>query len=445
MVSRRPLAAAATLAALATLAPRLASANGDNTHAWISRHAVERLPPGGLRTFLERPELQSALLNGTVFPDGGYVVKDDYGEIAHWEPYLDAYIESIRTRYGDKLLDGAAAEEVAFLLGMASHDVADQTFDSMFLERAMVHDAAGWSDELFDSIDTASDVIAVADTGESLDIVPKIPYDALVAVYKDPIGYEVTASVLRQGQDLLDRLVINYGRVTGTSDPDRLAGYRVRYPWANEHLLDTTTACGPHCEADIIAAYWQVIWDRLFDESEAQNDLVATHPRDGAAGHPVDHTQIDAEVVLVLGFGVVRDSLAGKVTAVDDTGHSYDLAVTTWRSESNVVRIAPREDWGADRDITVTVAAGVQLIGREPLAAPYVLHFSTRAGDPGLPVSDPTPHVGEPAAGIAQPPAPPETGGCSVASGAGDAGAVGLALVAIALLRRRYSASVQES
>ncbi|MBK9649614.1 MAG: hypothetical protein IPO67_31430 [Deltaproteobacteria bacterium] len=70
-----------------------ALANGQTTHSWISVHALAHLPPGDLHDLLTREDLAPYLLNGTMFPDGGYAVGDDYGERAHWEPFQSAYLE----------------------------------------------------------------------------------------------------------------------------------------------------------------------------------------------------------------------------------------------------------------------------------------------------------------------------------------------------------------
>src|SRR5689334_4321102 len=115
-MSRRIVLALAVL-----LIPGVAHANGNNTHAWISQHAVEHLPDGDLKELLSRPELQQALINGSVFPDGGYVIDDGYGEIAHWEPFVQAYVEWMQEEVPHPYNHGDAALYTAFLMGIASH------------------------------------------------------------------------------------------------------------------------------------------------------------------------------------------------------------------------------------------------------------------------------------------------------------------------------------
>ena len=63
----------------------VALGNGQTTHVWITRHGLEHLPDGELKQLLIDNERQ--LLNGTMFPDGGYAFSPQhpYAETAHWE------------------------------------------------------------------------------------------------------------------------------------------------------------------------------------------------------------------------------------------------------------------------------------------------------------------------------------------------------------------------
>src|SRR5262245_845405 len=96
LVPRRP---AALALALTLLAPAVAFANGNNSHLWITLQARDQLPAGDLKVLLEQPGVKLAFENAAAFPDGGYAVKDDYGEMAHWEPFAIAYMEWIRSHY----------------------------------------------------------------------------------------------------------------------------------------------------------------------------------------------------------------------------------------------------------------------------------------------------------------------------------------------------------
>jgi hypothetical protein len=414
-------------------APGVAGANGDTAHAWITEHAIDHLPDGQLRRLLERPELREILINGSIFPDGGYVVDDDYGEIAHWEPFLTAYIDWIQDRYDTPLVTGVAAEHAVFLLGVASHGLADQTFDSAFGPAARIHDAAGWSDDLLQDHDSSTDLILVGQTGRRYDgLTPWLPADDLAALYRDRMGYTVDPYRLSEAQDLLHRLTLNYAAL---ADERTVMKAIERYPWSGANLLDDTEPGAPPCQAAIVADYWLAVWDRLHGVSTAQNFVIATTPRSGAAGQPVDRDLVESQLTIVFGHGVETARFTGMVEVRDDSGavHAVELA-SPWNVDvTNVLRIRPVASWAPDRDYTVTVAAPLESIDGLALAEPFTFTFSTRAAEPSKPSSDPTPHTGEPDVGEVPEPAPPaedEGGGCAAGGSAGPLTALLAALIA---------------
>jgi len=162
---RRALVAAGLVCALAASA----RANGNDSHLWITKTARSQLPDGTLKRLLSDPAHERALWNGSIFPDGGYVVGNDYGEMAHWEPFVEAYVQWIRARWLPPY-DGEAARHIAFLMGVASHVLADQTYDSMFMAKARGYDAAMWSDERLLDFDSNTDVMLAAETGQHIEI-----------------------------------------------------------------------------------------------------------------------------------------------------------------------------------------------------------------------------------------------------------------------------------
>jgi hypothetical protein len=424
---------AALAGSLIAAAPRVVRANGCNTHAWISLHAIDHLPDGRLKHMLSRPELRATLINGSVFPDGGYVIKDDYGEMAHWEPFVQAYIEWMRDDVRGPFDHGTAAEYATFLLGLASHGMADQVFDASFVENARIEDAAGWSDELLTSHDTATDVMLVAATGvDFLDNPPWVPADELTAIYRDRLGYAIHPADLEGAQDLMYRIVLNYG-VSTAKNPEKLAELEAQYPWTAQHLMAETEVGAPPCEGAVVAAYWLAIWDRLHDVSGEQNFLIATYPRDGSKGYATDHTSPYAQLLVVFGSGIQRTQLADRFEVADSMGKSYELtADTQWGTAvGNVVKIRALEDWAPSETFTVTVKPGLDFVDGFRMEAPFQFTFSTAAGDPGLPTSDPTPHTGEPDVGD------PPGGGCCSSSGAPTSSALLAMLLAIALRRKR--------
>jgi len=350
-----------------------------------------------------------------MFPDGGYVLGDDYGEIAHWEPFVMAYAEHIATTFTGPLDRGEAAQHAAFLLGVASHGMADQVYDSMFMRTARVLDAAGWSDTTFDSFDTATDALTVDLTKKFEMVSPQVPW-GLPELYQRKLMHVISQSSLDFAESLLATEVIGYGQRVAMSEPQKIAEYRMRYPWAAAHLMDAGEMGSPPCQARVVSAYLQAVWDRLHGVGAQQNFVIATLPSDGAAGHPSDPSVPQSHLVIAFGHGIGQATFAGAdaVVVTDDTGKRYAVDLAPWREPSNLLRIVPKEPWAPARDFTVTLAAGLRSIDGLVLAAPLRFHFSTRAAATlPAPGADPTPHLGEP------PLRPdPEAGGCSIEGGA---------------------------
>jgi hypothetical protein len=200
LVSSRWIQASTPLiAALGVAIGDDAAANGQTSHQWISVEAVDHLPDGELRDLVQREDLRPALLNGTMFPDGGYAVGHGYGEAAHWEPFQDRYLLWIRANCERPYTDDCA-RHVAFLLGLRSHGMADQFYDAVYMERSKQVDVDGWASGA--SMDEATDVafVGVVEPG----VVPEsfIPYEPLLSLF-EAHGEPVDAETLDRAQGFL--------------------------------------------------------------------------------------------------------------------------------------------------------------------------------------------------------------------------------------------------
>ncbi len=376
-------------------APATASANGTNSHLWITLEARDRLPGGELKQLLSRPELQAALQNGACFPDGGYVLSDAYGEMAHWEPFYLAYMDWIRTHFEKPYAaNPEAALHVAFLMGMASHGLADQVYDSLFMNVARVKDAAGWSSELLKDFDTATDTFFVAATGINVEFEPWAPSSVLSDVYLGAFGYSVTPNTLDNAQRAL-AVVRAYPRAAA-QNAARLAEYRAAYPWTDAHMMDARVPGGPITEAALVSAYLQVMWDRLNGAPSPEDLIIGTTPSHRAGGQPTDHTRVESQVGVVFGHAIDDTSLsADSVTVTDATGRRYAVDLSMWRTQSNVLRLRPRADWPANKLLTVTLRPGLRTIDGMTLTVAQSFDFSTAAATASAPLPghlDPTPN-----------------------------------------------------
>lgn len=389
-----------------------AYANGQTTHSWISVHALAHLPPGELRELLTREDLEPYLLNGTMFPDGGYAVGDDYGERAHWEPFQSAYLTWIREHH-DAPYDDEGAQHVAFLMGLASHGLADQVFDAMYMERSKTHDAElGWAEG--ESMDEATDVVYAQLVGPREPPEEWFPGELFVALYAEAQGYTVDEETMSEGMFWLSVAIAGVGALS--EQEEVVAEYERQFPWASAHLTDPSVPGSPPCEGELVALYWQALWARLQgEEGFGPTPYLGQVPADGAMGWPTTADHPDNLLHVVVSRGLAQASVSDRsVVVTDGAGQDVPVSVRVFYGEaSHVLNIAPASGaWAADTDYTVEVPAGLQSFDGVSLDAAHRFGFSTRPPPEPAPVKAPS-------------------GGC------GGGGAAGLALIGLGARRRR--------
>jgi len=351
-----------------------AHANGQTTHVWITRHAIEHLDDGPLKELVQDPGNEAALVHGAMFPDGGYPLGHPYAEDAHWEGFQGDYQAWIEANHAPPFSD-EGARHVAFLLGLGSHGMADQTFDAFYFNWSSIKDAEhGWA--AGESFDEASDfIMASIHGGQEL---PErwVPEQTLVDLYTAR-GIEVDAETLGDGQALLETAVALVG--FGSQNPDLVDEYAAMFPWGGAHLDDPDLPGTPACEGVWIAAYWQEVYARLTD-TERPRPLLGTWPEDGAFGHERDHTQPEARVSLIFPVGLESGSPNPTNFHVEDAdGGALPFEVWVYYGAgSHVVHLVPTEDWPEDADITVGARAGLPYQNGESLDQDVSFGFSTR-------------------------------------------------------------------
>jgi hypothetical protein len=361
----------------------LALANGQTSHQWITVAAISHVPPGPLRDLLEREDLRGALLNGTMFPDGGYAIDHGYGELSHWEPTQDRYLAWIRARC-EAPFDDACAQHVAFFLGMRSHGMADQHYDAVYMERSRAVDTVGWSNGK--SMDEATDVAMAAAVGPGVVPDPWIPLDPLLSVFED-VGAPVGEAELGRAQDLLGVAITAVG---GLADSDViLATYEASFPWACAHQIDPEVVGNPPHEAAVVARYWEVAWDRLSGGDGWERPVIATYPEDGGYGAPAaglvrdaDDTESRLQVVFARGLD---EATVGDASFDVRDASGAPVAVSArlfYGRASHVVTLAPVEDWAADAEYSVTVLPGIRTFDGLEMDAPVSFSFHTGAAAP---------------------------------------------------------------
>jgi hypothetical protein len=351
----------------------LAMANGQTVHVWISHEALEQLPDGELKGFLSREDLEPMLIHGTMFPDGGYPLNHPYAEMAHWEPFQSHYLDWIKANYEPPWTD-EAAQHIAFLMGMASHGMADQTHDAWLFDWSRSYDAEyGWAQGL--SLDESNDFVWAHDVYPSEVPTRWLPDTFFVQLYAD-LGVEVDTETLNKGQGLLEAAI---ALVAGGSQSETLVEeYRSRFPWGTAAMQNLEVPGNPEFEAERVASYWQDLWARLHDTAGPQN-LRGSWPSAGGYKPVTDHTALEARVSLVFARGLITDETpAEQFSIVDSTGKSYPFSVQVYYgNDSHVVHLIPSEDWALDEDFTITVFAGLPGRDGTELAEDIQVHFTT--------------------------------------------------------------------
>jgi MYXO-CTERM domain-containing protein len=400
-----------TLAVWLALLP--AYANGQTTHVWITREALHYLEDGDLRDLLTRDDLKAALLNGAMFPDGGYAVDHGYGEHAHWFEFQSRYRDWIIDSFEPEPWSDEAAWHVAFLMGMVSHGMADQAFDAMYFDWSRTYDAEfGWAEGV--SFDEASDVIWAALTSPQ-EVPPReIPGTLFVSLYQDH-GVTVSEETMQDGQTLLGFAIEIVGLLS--ENPDTVLAYQQDFPWGGAHLLQDLPG-SPSCEAQLVAGLWQEWWDQLHQRVTPLS-VIGVAPTDGHVGLETAMSSPEARLQVIFARGVTAAEVQENVIVTDQEGHV--LATTAWVTYGdgrNVAHLAPLSDWPENTELLVTAQSGLTSVDGSQLAQAVTWRVSTWPPQ--------TPEV--------------EDAGCGCTSGRRPMG-FAWALLALAGLRRRPTTS----
>lgn len=360
------------LALLALLSSPLVLAAGQTTHVRVTRDAVALHPPGELRDLLQDPALQPWLINGAMFPDGGYAVDDPYGEMAHWADFHDAYLSWVRERYASPW-SPEARQHIAFLMGMVAHSICDEVYDSLYMERGRQEDSSMDWDLSFDQ---ATDVAFAARAGPESAPELLLPLDALVELYS-AADHEVQERTIEAGQTALGLALAWVGAVG--SDPELAAPYEAWFPWSAEHLFDQEIYGSTPWNALAIARIQQDLWRRLEGVDEPLDPILLGVPEDGDFAHPPDSTRVESRLGLVFARGLDASSVEPQDFTVLDPNR-VEMPLGTWvfyGDSSHVVLLEPQDDWAPDTCYDLTIRPGIQALSQPLLGQERNLSFCT--------------------------------------------------------------------
>ncbi len=423
---------------LPLVSPDAVRAHGLLGHIHVTGWAIENLPPGELRDFFEDPEVFRAALMGATFPDTGYIgdaAAREYAETAHWEPFIEDFIQHVRTTYGPTY----TKEErlvVAFLLGCAAHGLQDELFDSTFMYEAEQRDGQSQ-----DSLDPGTDGFLVLDGHHRL--APGVyPAEAFVPMTDLLTLFSTLTREVDEPTISLNAMIVTRGYVNGDGGLSiaRQYGdmYRPVLPWASTHYLDAEVAGSHRAEILPTGRHMQALWDRLHDRFDEQDLVVHAWPEETRRLREAESDSVASWVTLVLGKGIEQDSATGSITDGAGTEHPFTLSYTRWGGTSRIVRFRPTEDFVPGGHYTVTLHPGATLVDGSTTTLSYTHDFQVACATPddaNCPVLPPVPDPS-----IDTPLVPDGGGGCAAGSGSTSALYAMLFLVAAVATRRRERA-----
>ncbi len=369
-------------------------ANGMRSHLYITNQALKELPEGKLKTLLTTHK--TIVLSGSYFPDSGYAAKDDYGEMAHWEPFLGGFLNLIKREFKGQPLDQAdAAKYVAFLMGAASHSMADQCFDTLFMRRTKELD--GDDKEL----DLAGDVFIVVKKVSEDPPEFWVPFEDAAKVFQE-LGHTVTKDTLNKGMSLARTAQVTLG-LLAEGDYERL---KKKMPWAEKMYLDPNEPGALPYLAKVVANYWQVLWRRLQDENAMDEALLISQPVANAANIEVEKGSVTSQITFFFGYPLLKKSYTDANIWVEKmpNGGKVPISISWWgaRDGANTLKLQPKEGWAYDTQYKVTLSSKLVNLDNQTLP-PTTFSFRTRPETLLEPSSEATKDGGNSSEGNAEP------------------------------------------
>lgn len=351
--------------------------HGIHGHIWVTDGAIGELKDPELVEFFRDPRVREAAQIGAAFPDSGYALKPkhSYAETAHWEPFVESYIQYLRKNLSFPIDTLEEKKQAAFLLGLASHGMEDEIFDSLYMFKSEEVESGNQ-----DILDPGTDFMLIADGHAKLQPAVYFPEADLIKVFGSPaVGVQVTGSDMQKGMSIVATFVIPLSGM-GTK---LIPVHRAKLPWTKDHYLDPDTPGSLKFEVFVVTRYMQTLWDRLHGRFSEKEMIIYSVPVPGKKLLSVSHKTVDSWITFFLGCGALNDTLhSGIVRFTDATGNIVpaDIKNTRWGGKgdySRLLQIRPRQDLLTDADYTVTLSPGIKLITGQSTTRPVTFHFKT--------------------------------------------------------------------
>lgn len=339
----------------------------------VTRWAIESLPPGPLRDFFADPEVLEAALFGAAFPDSGYWVDDplarEYGEYTHWEPFIQSFIDHLRTSQPPPFTTLEQRKTVAFLLGCGAHGLQDEIFDSLFLFQVSEHDEGDQGDA-----DGGTDFFLVEDGVLPHDIEEFVPMEILLSLYED-LPVEITEDVVRGGVGALRSAYINESVALSIARAF-VEDSKVAIPWTRDHYLDPDIPGSLVSEIAPTAAYLEAMWRRLHGDGASDPLVVHRYPDGDRPLRTAEPLRADSYVTFIFGQGVHFDTTDGRLSDASGRGVEANFEGTRWgHPQPRLVRLQPTEFLREGGRYVATLEAGAVRIDGTVEAEPSEFTF----------------------------------------------------------------------
>jgi hypothetical protein len=359
---------------------KVTQAHGINGHIHVTAWSMADLQDMGLRALLEDADVVDAMLFGAAFPDTGYASDKEYGEPAHWEPFVERLVAHVRRQYPPPYVDLEDRKRVAFIMGLAAHGLQDEIFDTLFLVQVDIHDGATQDD-----VDPATDAFLEVDG--HLEYKPAIyaPISDLIEVFAQS-GVTVDEATIQTGMSRVKTLVIDY--FSGIAQSIN-ADLRPRLGWTLAHYLDETVPGSLTSEVPATAAYMEAVWARLHGRPPMVGRVAYGFPESPRRTRSVG-PGVDAWVTLVFGQGVRVGSINQEtVKLLDGSGSPVEMQVTASRwthdadSVSRLLVVKPVASLQYDHGYTIELNPGLQYVDGSRLVEQWTYGFQTPCA-PGM-------------------------------------------------------------
>lgn len=350
------------------------AAHGINGHVHVTGWAVESLPDGDLRSFFASSRLRDIAQIGASFPDSGYAIGDGYGEIAHWEPFIQGYLSWLIERHGPDFASDEAQAHLAFLMGAASHGLQDEIFDSTFLYATEQHDGRGQ-----DETDPGTDAFLFTDGHLSFLPPVYLPAADLVEVFQTRQGHEVSEDTLAAGMARIHFFVLeSWPAIAPTQD----SKFRAAIPWAAAHYMDPDVTGSLRSEVPATLGYLEALFMRAHGRFSMSDLVRHVYPSQGRRLSANDPALVESFITVVLGQGCrVGSANTDTVKLLDEAGLEVPLTVThtrwTTRADdfSRLIQLRPAVELRPDAEYEIHLLPGLELQDGRVLDVELVEHL----------------------------------------------------------------------